>query len=155
MAMAACEGAAMRRRLPLLAAVVCASALAAPAFADDVIQTGAEGPPPAAEAPPPALRLQTSPPSNRDQAIGDWARGVIAGEPANSAAPQARAGCTPPPDRKPHGEVWAGVGTSGYRELGGVVTQPIGDCGQVTVAIDHAAGDWAASNWAASNRNGR
>ena len=32
--------------------------------------------------------------------------------------------------------MWAGIGTGGYRQIGGVVTQPIGDCGQVTIAID-------------------
>jgi hypothetical protein len=49
--------------------------------------------------------------------------------------------CAPPPDRNPHGEVWAGIGTGGYREAGGVVTKPLGDCGSVTVAIDHLSID--------------
>ncbi|MEO8926815.1 MAG: hypothetical protein ABI306_06590 [Caulobacteraceae bacterium] len=42
------------------------------------------------------------------------------------------------PDKKPHGAVWAGVGTSGYREAGGVVCQPIGDHSAVTIAVDTA-----------------
>ena len=40
------------------------------------------------------------------------------------------------PDRAPHGEVFAGVGTHGYREGGGVVCVPIGDKAAVTVAVD-------------------
>ena len=38
------------------------------------------------------------------------------------------------PDKSPHGEVFAGVGTHGYREGGGVVCLPIGDKAAVTVA---------------------
>ena len=40
------------------------------------------------------------------------------------------------PDRSPHGEVFAGVGTHGYREGGGIVCLPIGDKAAVTVAVD-------------------
>jgi hypothetical protein len=40
------------------------------------------------------------------------------------------------PDKSPHGEVYAGVGTHGYREGGGVVCVPIGDKAAVTVAVD-------------------
>jgi hypothetical protein len=40
------------------------------------------------------------------------------------------------PDLSPHGEVFAGVGTNGYREGGGVVCVPIGDKAAVTVAVD-------------------
>jgi hypothetical protein len=39
-------------------------------------------------------------------------------------------------DKSPHGEVWAGVGTHGYREGGGVVCVPVGDQGSVTIAVD-------------------
>ncbi len=40
------------------------------------------------------------------------------------------------PDHKAHGEVFAGAGTHGYREAGGVVCQPIGDHSAVTVGVD-------------------
>lgn len=50
----------------------------------------------------------------------------------------ARAGCAPREDRKPHGEAWVGAGNRGYREAGAVVRAPIGDCGQVTIAVDKA-----------------
>jgi hypothetical protein len=43
-------------------------------------------------------------------------------------------------DKGPHGEVFGGVGTHGYREAGGVVCVPIGQNSQVTVAVD-------ASHW--------
>lgn len=48
---------------------------------------------------------------------------------------QAAKNCQRNPDRKPHGEVWAGAGTGGYHTAGAVVTQPIGDCGRATVAV--------------------
>ena len=66
---------------------------------------------------------------------------------ADAASPQAdqpaRAapGCVPAsPDGKPHGEVWAGAGAHGYREAGGVVTEPIGRCGQVTIGVSTSGG---------------
>ena len=40
------------------------------------------------------------------------------------------------PDKGPHGEVWAGVGTHGYREIGGVVCQPLGANSALTIAVD-------------------
>jgi hypothetical protein len=49
----------------------------------------------------------------------------------------------PPPPRKIHGMVEAGVGTGGYREVGGVVTIPLGKDGQsgeVTVAVQQVNG---------------
>jgi hypothetical protein len=44
------------------------------------------------------------------------------------------------PDRRPHGEVWGGVGSHGYREAGGVVTAPVGKCGSVSVLVDRTEG---------------
>ena len=40
------------------------------------------------------------------------------------------------PDKSPHGEVHASVGTGGYREAGGIVCVPIGDSAAATVSID-------------------
>jgi hypothetical protein len=45
-------------------------------------------------------------------------------------------GGPPKPDRNPHGEVWAGAGTHGYRDVGGVVCIPAGDNAAVTIAVD-------------------
>jgi hypothetical protein len=39
-------------------------------------------------------------------------------------------------DKSPHGAVWAGVGTRGYREIGGAVCLPLGDNGAVSIAVD-------------------
>jgi hypothetical protein len=125
----------MKSALVLLALLAAPSA----ALAQEAIATGPQGPPPAAEAPSRALAQDPQSP----EAIGRWAQGVIAGRPSQEAqrVAEAPAGCTPPDDRRPHGEVWAGVGTHGYRELGGVVTQPVGKCGSVTIAIDKMESD--------------
>ncbi|MHB8529679.1 MAG: hypothetical protein ACYC8V_09245 [Caulobacteraceae bacterium] len=48
-------------------------------------------------------------------------------------------------DHKAHGEVFAGVGTGGYREAGGVICQPLGDHAAVTVGIDTAR--WSDRRW--------
>lgn len=45
------------------------------------------------------------------------------------------------PDRAPHGDIHAGVGTRGYREIGGVVCTPIGDKGAMVIAVDAATID--------------
>jgi len=39
-------------------------------------------------------------------------------------------------DTRPHGEVEAGVGTGGYRHIGGAVCQPIGQDGAIAVRVD-------------------
>ncbi|HXV00201.1 MAG TPA: hypothetical protein VG166_06865 [Caulobacteraceae bacterium] len=49
-------------------------------------------------------------------------------------------GGPPKPDKSPHGEVFAGAGTHGYREAGGAVCIPIGENAAVTLAVD--AGRW-------------
>ena len=108
------------------------------AAADEPMRTaGASASPPAAVGDP-APPIASMPPAMADakaQEIGDWARRVIAGEPSAEARAEARPRCPAPPDRKPHGEVWAGIGTGGYREIGAVVTQPIGECGSLTLGI--------------------
>ena len=40
------------------------------------------------------------------------------------------------PDKDPHGYVSAGVGTHGYREVGGAVCVPVGDHTAVSIAFD-------------------
>jgi hypothetical protein len=40
------------------------------------------------------------------------------------------------PDRSPHGEVWAGIGSHGYRDIGGVVCAPLGDNAALSIAVD-------------------
>jgi len=112
------------------------------ALADEAIATHGDGAP-AAEAP----TDQTSSQDRQKQANGEWARRVMAGQSTDEAAADKGPGkdpdkrCPQQGDGKPHGEVWAGVGTGGYRNVGGVVTQPLGDCAQVTVAIDRTQFD--------------
>jgi hypothetical protein len=117
--------------------LVFAAAVLAPAagLAQEVITAGPEGSPPAAETP---KGLEAPADDQSPEAIGRWARGVLAGAPAEGpkASPPASPGCVPPADRHPHGEVWAGIGTGGYREAGAVVSKPVGNCGHVTIAID-------------------
>jgi hypothetical protein len=116
-------------------------AFASVAMADEVIQTH-DGQTPAAAQPDAA---PASVETDQRQANGEWARRVLAGQPTDGADADDRArdgrardgkGCERNPDRAPHGEVWAGIGSRGYRNAGGVVTEPIGDCGQATIAID-------------------
>ncbi|MDB5448806.1 MAG: hypothetical protein JWQ97_4123 [Phenylobacterium sp.] len=126
----------MRPERRLLLSLLCLSAAAASgARADEVIKTGADGAPPSAEAPAGPIATDEG-----ARATGVWARGILSGQPVADAKPSQGQGCEAPADRKPHGEVWAGVGTGGYRTLGGVVTQPIGACGQATIAISHTEG---------------
>ena len=44
-------------------------------------------------------------------------------------------------DTAPHGEVSAGVGNHGYRELGGSICQPIGQNGAVSLSVDATQGN--------------
>lgn len=114
------------------------------AGAEEAIRTaGPDLPVAGAPAAPIAAPVDQPATDRSAQAIGEWARRVLAGEPT-SEEPKAgeRPRCAPPADRKPHGEVWAGIGTHGYREIGGVVTQPIGDCGYVSIAISHTEADF-------------
>jgi hypothetical protein len=48
-------------------------------------------------------------------------------------------------DKDPHGEVFAAVGTRGYREAGGVVCVPIGDHVSATIAVQ--AGQYPGWRW--------
>jgi hypothetical protein len=123
----------------LAIALALASLAAAPAArAQETIEAGPKGEPPAAEAVPRPSPAAPARDRESDEAIGRWARGVLAGAPSAGEPGEAasRPGCAPPADRRPHGQVWAGIGTGGYREAGAVVTKPLGDCGQVTIAVD-------------------
>lgn len=39
-------------------------------------------------------------------------------------------------DKTPHGQVWAGVGSYGYRDIGGAVCVPLGDNAAMSLAVD-------------------
>jgi hypothetical protein len=111
-------------------------ALATAAWADEVIVTHTDQPPAAEQA-----AAAASDQDRQKSANGDWARRVLAGQPGDRPAGDAPAkGCQRNPDRAPHGEVWVGAGSGGYNTVGAVVTQPIGDCAQATVAISRTEG---------------
>lgn len=122
----------------LLTAALSLTALAA--RADEVIATHS-GEVPTAQATA-ASPLDQGAQAKR-QADGDWARRVIAGlpseEPQDGAAETLRPRC-PANDGKPHGEVWVGVGTGGYKTAGVAASQPLGDCGEVAIAVSRTEG---------------
>lgn len=108
-----------------LACVAAASVAASAAAAQEAIPTAAGSP--TGGAPVPAsggpLRL-----ADRIDSGDDIVRSIgPCGAPAKANGK---------PDRSPHGEVFAGVGTRGYREAGGIVCVPLGDKASVTVAVD-------------------
>jgi hypothetical protein len=123
------------RPAPLLAALAASLLAGSAAWAQEVIQAGPQGPPPAADAGPAAT---TADPDQSPEAIGAWARGVMARASAGETAadPARQKGCAARPDRRPHGEVWGGIGNRGYREAGAALTAPIGRCASATVVVD-------------------
>ena len=136
---------ALRFPILLVAVAVAVNATASIARSDEpLVTTSGAGAPPAAAAPVQRLEDDQSP-----EAIGAWARGVMANSDVRTArtadgGQAARpSGCAPAsPDGKPHGEVWAGAGTGGYREAGGVVTEPLGHCGSLTIGVSSSRDRW-------------
>jgi hypothetical protein len=45
-------------------------------------------------------------------------------------------------DKDPHGQVWAGVGNHGYRDIGGAVCIPVGQNAEVNIAVDANQWSW-------------
>ncbi len=124
------------RTLPVLLAALAIAVPAAALAGDGPIATGTgEAPPSATAAAPPVQAGGETP-----EEIGAWARGVIEGRPSEQAETTERDRCAAPADDRPHGQVWAGIGTGGYREVGGVVTKRFGNCASATVAISRTEG---------------
>ena len=116
----------MRRVLPLILA---AGLIAGTASAQEAIATAKAETPPAPPANAPPLSL------GRHKDFDDEGPPLVG---PCGAVGEVRDGVAQKPDRKPHGEVFGGSGTHGYREAGGVVCVPIGDHASVTVAVDAA-----------------
>jgi hypothetical protein len=123
---------AMKSRLA--AALVSAFALAGAAQAQEAIPTAAN----AADGGAPAVAASGAPITISNRREHDD-RGPVRIGPCGAPYRSVDGG-PPKPDKNPHGEVFAGVGTRGYREAGGAVCIPLGDNAQVTLAVD--AGRW-------------
>lgn len=108
----------------------------------------------------PSAQGAASPPQDLDQPpsrqtdAAQWGRDVLArarGELPPSteeraqldpdfAGSAAKTGCVRNPDRAPHGSAGVAVGTGGYRAADIYVTQPVGDCGQISIGISTSRG---------------
>ncbi len=115
----------MTRALPFLLAVAFSAATGAQA--QEAIPTAANAPSAGAPATSPGARIDLP---DRDE---DADEGPLRVGPCGNVAPIGEK--TP---NRAHGAVWAGAGTHGYREIGGVVCQPIGQTGAVTIAVDRS-----------------
>jgi len=115
--------------------IALAAALAAGAGALPMIAGGQEAIPTAANAPAAPAPTAAAAPITLPDTLDEDDAGPLPVGPCGAVG-QIKDGQVQKPDRKPHGAVWAGVGTRGYREAGGVVCQPIGDHSAVTIAVD-------------------
>jgi hypothetical protein len=111
--------------------------MAGGAGAQETIQTGVHAP---VSGPPMPVIDQ---PLTLPEDMGPDPEAPVRVGPCGSVAP-AVDGPAGQPDTKPHGQVWAGVGTQGYRNVGGVVCQPIGQDGSLNIAVD--AGRWGGNS---------
>jgi hypothetical protein len=116
---------------PALIALACAAMAAGPTavLAEEAISTASGAPGGGAPASPP-FDPESGPMRLSDRVDGSDFLGPVGpcGGPALKEDGK--------PDRSPHGEVWAGVGTHGYRDIGGAVCAPIGDHSAVSIAVD-------------------
>lgn len=112
----------------VLSGIAVAFLMSAQAGAAEVVATAGPAVAPQAAAPAAALPL-------------DGPAGQVAdGAPPAPGEAGCRAAAAAADDRQLHGEVWAGVGTHGYRDVGTAVTAPVGRCGSVSIAIDRSQG---------------
>ena len=118
----------MKRALPAILA--CALAIASGASAQEAIPTAAN----LADGGAPAVT--DSGPINITHKREPDDRGPVRVGPCGAVSVSTDGTMPPPPDKNPHGAVWAGVGTHGYRNVGGVVCVPLGNNSAVTVAVD-------------------
>jgi hypothetical protein len=114
----------MSRTLALVASL--AVLVAAPyAWADEAIPTANDEGAPTTTATPPPLEDPT-PLADNDEIVRFGPCGAVQ-----------RASDKGPIDKQAHGQIDVGIGTGGYRHIGGVVCKPIGENGSVTIAVDH------------------
>ncbi|MBS0295468.1 MAG: hypothetical protein JSR45_04095 [Proteobacteria bacterium] len=119
----------MSRSLLLAAAL---TALAFPALAQEATATARNAPPLDASANTAPAPLDA--PRDVDPVRQVVKIGPCTPQAARVAAQAEADGAKIEPDRAPHGEVGAGIGTNGYREVHGTVCKPIGDDGFVSIS---------------------
>lgn len=122
-------------RLAVVASIL--SLLAGAASAQEAIPT-AQGvtPPDASKEPlPPPLGV-----ARPGEALAPMQPGPCGTSPTPKMAPLDANG-EPQVDTSPHGEMYAGVGTRGYREVGGTVCVPVGKSGAVSISVDQTKFD--------------
>jgi hypothetical protein len=113
-----------------------AGLIAGGAQAQETISTAANAP--SAGAPAPASPATGAPIALSDNRPRFDDGGPLPVGPCGAVGQVDKDGVVQKPDRNPHGQVWAGVGTAGYREIGGAVCLPIGDHAAVNIAVDSA-----------------
>jgi hypothetical protein len=118
----------------VLSGIAIAFLMSAQAGAAELVTTAGASVAPQVAAPAAALPLDGA---VRPVADEDAGAALASGEGrCRAAAPAAD------PDHQVHGEVWAGVGTHGYRDVGTAMTAPVGRCGSVSIAIDRSEGSF-------------
>jgi hypothetical protein len=125
----------MSRLIPVCLALAFAVSVGSPLAAQEVITTdrAASAPRPSTD-PAPPIGVSRERPDEIDTSNpcgpGPTPRKV-----------QYDANGVPIPDRSIHGEVEAGIGTHGYREVGGSVCVPVSDKGFVAMSVDQTQFD--------------
>ena len=119
----------------VLSGIAIAFLMSAQAGAAELVTTAGASAAPQAAAPAAALPLDGPARQVADEVAG--AAPAPGDGRCRAAAPAADAD-----DRQVHGEVWAGVGTHGYRDVGTAMTAPVGRCGSVSIAIDRSEGSF-------------
>ena len=125
----------MKRALPCLAAVALLASQAA--WAQEAIPTAAN----VGAGAPPVAPAGANPTMITDRASEHDDRGPVPVGPCGKPyVDDGKGGLKQ--DKNPAGEVWAGVGNHGYREVGGAVCIPAGRNSAVGIAIDQTQFNW-------------
>jgi hypothetical protein len=115
----------MRRALPFI--VAAGLVASGPCWAQEAIATATNASPPAPTTTAAPLLL------GHRQGFSDEGAPLVG---PCGAVGEVHDGVAEKPDKDPHGFVTAGVGTNGYREVGGAVCVPIGDHTAVSIAVN-------------------
>ena len=132
------------RRLTMSLALAAALAAGAAAAHDDgpMATAGASGAPPTVSMRETPAERQSPAASSRPLSTAEQIDAFIKGSPAAGPSPEEMAGMDAAlaPERKVHGSVEVGVGTHGYRHGRVEAHYPLGETGQVSVAVGATRG---------------